>query len=173
MESNTEATELDLLKERADMMGITYHPSIGVDKLKSKLAGDVDSPRLTKRESIPQRNARLRREANKQVRIRVTCMNPAKKNWQGETFSMSNSAIGWIKKYVLFEAEDGYHIPHVLLGIIQNKKYQAFDTVVVNGKKIKRPKLVKEFAIEILPDLTIPELQDLATRQALNNSADI
>ena len=29
--------ELTLLKERADMMGIPYHPSIGLEKLKEKV----------------------------------------------------------------------------------------------------------------------------------------
>jgi hypothetical protein len=95
-------------------------------------------------------------------------MNPAKKNHPGEIISVSNSAIGCIKKMIPFTAENGWYIPQVLLGVLQDRKYQTFYTVVVNGQKVKRSKLVKEFAIEILPDLTEQELQDLAAQQALN-----
>ena len=31
-------SELEALKSRADLLGLKYHPSIGVDKLKEKLA---------------------------------------------------------------------------------------------------------------------------------------
>ena len=164
-----EKTELELLKERADMMGITYHPSIGVEKLKEKLAAKLGEP--TVKETRAQKCARLRKEANKLVRIRVTCMNPAKKNWPGEIISVSNSAIGWIKKYIPFDAEDGYHVPQVILKALQERMYQSFYVVNVGGKKVKRGKLVKEFAIDVLPDLTVDELRDLAARQAASNSA--
>lgn len=30
----SELNEIDLLKSQADLLGITYHPNIGVDKLK-------------------------------------------------------------------------------------------------------------------------------------------
>ena len=32
-----EPTELEALKKRADQMGLTYHPSIGVDALREKV----------------------------------------------------------------------------------------------------------------------------------------
>ena len=37
VETFEESDELTLLKERADLMGIKYHPSIGVDKLREKV----------------------------------------------------------------------------------------------------------------------------------------
>lgn len=172
-----EVDELTLLKERADNMGIGYHPSIGAEKLKEKIKTKLDDAQEghkgTKRESKAQRNLRLRKEANALVRVRLTCMNPAKKNWPGEVFSASNSAIGWIKKFIPFEAEDGWHVPKILLSIIKNKKYASFYTMKVNGKTVKRSRLVKEFAVEVLSDLSVEDLKDLAARQALNQSVDV
>lgn len=169
-----EVTELDLLKEKADTMGISYHPSIGVEKLKEKIAAKTESitPKKNEKETIAQRNARLRKEANKLVRVRITCMNPMKKNWPGEIYSVANKAIGSIKKFIPFNAEEGFHVPQVILGILKEKMYQSFYVVNVKGRKVKRSKLVKEFAIEELPDLTIEELQELATKQAMAQSAD-
>lgn len=49
-------SELDSLKERADQLGITYHPSIGVDKLREKVNASLnpktpeESPEPTKDE---------------------------------------------------------------------------------------------------------------------------
>ena len=38
----TEETELAMLKDRADLMGIKYHPNIGLDKLRDKVKGKMD-----------------------------------------------------------------------------------------------------------------------------------
>lgn len=171
------ATELDLLKKRADAMGISYHPAIGVVKLKEKLDAvlapkakeEVKAPQV---ETIAQRNARLRKEANKLVRLRLTCMNPAKKAWPGEMFSVGNSAIGWIKKYVPFAAEDGWHIPAAIVEVLRERKYTQFYMVQLGQQKIKKSRLVREFAIEVLPPLTTEELKELATRQKAEKALD-
>ncbi len=170
--------ELDLLKERAKRMGINFHPSIGIDTLKEKMEEHTGEKKAKvvvaepEKETIPQRNARMRKEANRLVRIRLTCMNPARKNWPGEIISVSNSAIGSIKKFIPFNADAGWYIPKVLLHVLQERVFQSFYTVSVEGQKVKRTKLVKEFAIEMLPDLTVKELKDLAIKQALNATAE-
>lgn len=165
-------TELELLKERADMMGITYHPSIGIDKLKSKLAEKQPAKAILAKESLHQRNARLRKEANRLVRIRLTNMNPDKAKHPGEILSVSNSAIGSIKKFIPYNAENGWHVPKALLGILQTRTYQSHYTVQREGKKVKRVKQVPEFAIAILPDMTPEELKDLADKQALTGISE-
>lgn len=166
--------ELELLKQRARLMGIKFHPTIGLDKLKEKLEGETTEELATGpiKESKAKRNARLRKEANKLVRIRLTNMDPSRKNWPGEIISISNSAIGVIKKMIPYNAEEGYHVPQVLLDILREKKFQQFYTVTIDGKKIKRTRQAKSFAIEILPDLTIDELKELAAKQALNHTVD-
>ena len=74
--------ELTTLKARADLLGISYHPSIGVEKLREKINAAVE-PKAdevpaasTESETPGQKRARLQREAAELVRVRVSCMNP-------------------------------------------------------------------------------------------------
>jgi hypothetical protein len=168
--------ELTALKARADLMGIQYHPSIGVDKLKEKIrAALADGPAETPAapaasgsETPAQKKARIRAEATALVRIRVTCMNPAKKEWPGEIFTTGNGAVGTLKKYVPYNAEDGWHVPQMILTMLQERKCQVFvSEKSKNGITVRRGKLIKEFGIEILPPLTKEELHELAQRQLM------
>jgi hypothetical protein len=120
-------------------------------------------------ETEAERNSRLKREANELIRCRVVCMNPNKKDWQGEIYTVGNAVVGTVKKYVMFDVE--YHIPRIILQQLEEKQCQVFYTHTdpVTRSKSRKGKLVKEFAIEILPQLTEQELKDLAQRQAMAN----
>lgn len=168
--------ELTALKARADLLGISYHPSIGVEKLRekinAKLAEGDKEPEVKDQpvaeETAGARKLRLQREAMALVRVRVTCMNPAKKEWEGEIFTVGNSNLRTITKYVPFNAEEGWHIPRILLNQLQERMCQVFYTTKDDrGNNVRRGKLIREFAIEILPPLTKEELKDLAQRQAM------
>lgn len=176
--------ELAALKSRADMMGISYHPSIGLEKLREKVNNAIEG-KAEEAEKAPavvaeptdetegQRLARLKREASKLVRIRVTCMNPAKKEWEGEIFSIGNAVVGSFTKYVPFNAEEGWHVPQMMYQMIRDRQCQVFYTVSDSrGNKTRRGKLIKEFSVEVLPPLTQEELHDLAQRQAMAGSID-
>jgi hypothetical protein len=180
--------ELATLKGRADMLGVQYHPSIGVDKLREKVAtamarkpGSTESvtPQAAapvvagkKVETLGEKRKRLKLEASELVRIRITCMNPAKKDWKGEIFSVGNAAVGTFKKFIPFVGtEEGWHVPRIMLQALQDRQCQVFVTVKAkNGVAVKTGKLIKEFAIEVLPQLTETELHDLAQRQAMAKS---
>lgn len=170
--------ELTSLKERADMMGVDYHPSIGLEKLRAKVlaaqAGEseeVPEPKAPKAESANALQMRLRNAANELLRIRVACMNPAKKEWEGELLTAGNSVVGSFTKYVPFNAEDGWHVPRIIYNQLKERQCQIFVTVKDSrGNSTRRGKLIKEFAIEILPNLSADELQELAQRQAMANS---
>lgn len=182
--SEVTKSELDLLKERANVMGITYSPNIGVETLKRKieaaLAGNdpdadtADSEAPVQEpvgESPQEKRMRLNREARVLRRIRITCMNPNKKSMTGEIFTVSNAVVGTIKRFVPFDAEDGWHVEEMILKMIKARKFQTFYTVKLqNGRKARRGKLVPEFAVEMLKPLTQKELGDLAKRQAISGS---
>lgn len=178
----TPAEELAALKARADMMGISYHPSIGLEKLRDKVNAaltdepdaEPEAPEVAQgEESDNERRTRLKREASRLVRVRVTCMNPAKAEWQGEIFSVGNSVVGSFTKYVPFNADDGWHIPEIIYKAMAERQCQVFYTVPDSrGNKVRKGKLIKEFAIEKLPPLTKEELADLAQRQAMSKSVD-
>lgn len=184
--------QITTLKARADLLGISYHPSIGVDKLREKIAaatadpvpGDAGSdanvdpvadpePQPVEVESEGAKRARLRREANELIRIRITCMNPNKKEWEGEIFTAGNSAIGSFTKFVPFNIEDGWHVPRIIYNQIVQRQCQIFTTTRdARGNSVRTGKLIKEFAIEVLPNLTTEELHELAARQAATKAID-
>lgn len=160
--------ELEVLKARADKMGISYHPSIGVEKLRAKINETLESDEAPVEETESQRRLRLRREAAALVRVRVTCMNPSKREWDGEIFTASNAVVGTFKRYVPFNAEDGWHVERMILNQMKQRKCQVFHTVKDSrGNRTRQGKLIPEFAIEELPPLTEKELKELAQRQAM------
>jgi len=176
MTDTIEITEMDEIRERATLMGIQFHPSIGLDKLKEKV-----NERLATTESVvssklakARRYDQLTKEATKLVRVRITNMNPLKKNWPGEVISVGNRVVGQIKKFIPFkDADEGYHVPQIILTAMQDRMFQQFYTVKhSNGQDIRRGKQAKEFAIEILEPLTLPELSALAIKQAQSHNID-
>lgn len=177
--------ELTTLKARAEQLGISFHPSIKLEKLRdkinAKLEGDseeeaeevVVAAGAPKGETQSELRLRKRKEASELVRIRVTCMNPAKKEWDGEILSAGNSAVGTFKKYVPFNNEDGWHVPRIIYNQLLERKCQIFVTDKDGrGNKVRKGKMIREFAIEVLPQLTAAELRDLAQRQAMAKAID-
>lgn len=112
----------------------------------------------------------------KLIRIRVTCMNPAKKELKGEFFTVANKHLGNVTKFVPFgeATENGYHVPEIIYKMMQRRKYVSITTVKDKGTGYERQNktLVREFAIEVLPPLTESELQSLATAQIAAGSLD-
>jgi hypothetical protein len=175
--------ELITLKERAILMGLSFHPSIGVDKLREKVAAAsvVAKPEVIAPVAIPENEEtdvqfrhRKKFEANELMRIRVSCMNPAKKEWDGEIFTAGNSLVGSFSKFIPFvDAEDGWHVPRIIYNQIVQRQCQVFVTTRdVRGNSTRKGKLIKEFAVEVLPALTSQELTELARRQSMAKATD-
>ena len=155
---NMPADELALLKQRADMLGITYSPKIGVDSLREKIgrklaepAGNADgaaeedvsaatpvvkgpNPESEAGLSEGQRKARIRRRMREEemrlVRIRVNCLNPNKNALQGEILTVANKHLGIVKKFIPYgeASEEGYHVPHVLYKQLKARKFLDIKT---------------------------------------------
>lgn len=175
--------ELETLKARATLMGIAFHPTIGLAKLKAKvaeaLAGDGpaesseedEAPEPATATAEPketelQRRARKKKAASALVRIQVTCMNPAKSQHEGEIFTCGNSLVGSFKKYVHFNAP--WHVPRIMVDVLKQRQCQIFVQVRdERGNKVRKGKLVNEFNVVELPALTEKEIKELAQRQAM------
>jgi len=186
----TTPNEIDVLKARADMLGVLYHPNIGLEKLRHKVTAAMSdkkntiptSPITTKADVVDatpvetdmQRRVRKRKEATALVRIRIQCMNPNKKDWPGEIISVGNNLVGSLSKYIPFsDTEDGWHVPRMLYEHLLDRHCQVFTTKIDDrGNKSRTGKLIREFSIEVLPDLTTEELKELAQRQAMAKSID-
>lgn len=177
-----EQEELMLLKDRADRMGIQYHPSIGLDKLRAKVksaldldeepstttvVGNIDMSQYI--ETLGQKKARLKKEAEKLVRVRVTCMNPSKANMQCDTFTAGNSYIGTISRVIPFNA-DAWHVPQILVDMLIEKKFTHHYVIKdAKGNNVNKTKLMKEYSVVTLPNLTSEEIEELKREQALTN----
>ena len=178
--------ELESLKARADILGIKYHPSISVDTLRervnAKLAqdeegtvkeqeGDVQEAapaKLTIRQKLIKENMRL-------VRVRVTNLDPKKKEMPGEIFTIANEYIGTVRKFIPYgEATDGgYHIPYCLFKMLKRKKFNSIQVRKgKHGNEQVNTRWVPEFSLEVLPDLTPAELKQLAQAQIAAGSVD-
>lgn len=186
--------ELNALKKRAQMLGITHHPSIGLKALKEKVNANLEDREevdvgedtvtlpvpaavfvpqvagghIAVAESRIQKRMRLKKEASRLVRIVIYCNNPDKKAWEGEIFTASNSFIGTEKKYVPYGNEEGWHVPRIIVNMIQARECQIHYTKRdARGNKVPKRRLIKEFNVTFLDDLTAAEIDKLAIKQAM------
>ena len=172
MTDTNDDLKLQALKKKADMLGLTYHPSIGMDKLKAK----VDEKMAENPDKDPVSDGAIkvldqggeaevkRREASKLVRVVINSRDPNKKDWPGEIFSVGNRTAGFYKKYIPYGTE--WHIPQIIFNTIRDKKVQVFvSSTDSKGRKIKVPKIIPAYSYEVLNPLTAEELADLAKAQ--------
>ena len=191
-EGEAAVDELTLLKERAKQMGIPFSNNISLETLRKRiadkmegkdepevnpLAGDSEIAAIT---SAPQKldakqNALalrklMQREQMKLVRVRITNMDPKKKDLPGEIWTVSNEYLGNVRKMIPYgeQTDEGFHIPYCLFRLLQNKRFLQIRTVKdrVTGLERQESQWVKEFSLDVLPDLTKEELARLAAAQA-------
>lgn len=179
-ESSETLSELDALRDQADMLGVPYRHNTGVVKLRGLL--NIENIRLheeskgsvnvadhsdIKTEKAPLTINEIRAEASKQVRIRVTCMNPDKKGWEGDFFSVGSSALGTFKEFVPFNNENGWHVSHIIYQHLKTIQHSSHYTVRgPRGEDKNMSRLVNEYAIEVMDPLTKEDLALLAQKQA-------
>lgn len=172
MTEELQLDELELLKGRADDMGISYHPAIGIEKLKAKIEEANEPVKVdTAAKSSSDKRKEHIKEATKLVRVRIVNMNPNKRDWPGEIFTASNRVVGTIKKYVPYDTE--WHVPNFIYKMIKARKFRVTKEVSDGkGGKITQNRFMPEFSVEVLPQLTEQELKELATVQAKKGSID-
>lgn len=184
--------ELTLLKERAKVMGIPFSNNISLETLRKRVAdkmeGKDEAPEvnaLTGDPEIAQAMAAkpLNQKANavalrklmyakqmRQVRVRVTNMDPKKKDLPGEIWTVANEYLGTVRKFVPYgeQTDDGFHIPYCLYRLLDSKRFLHIRDVKDRTTGIVRQDKVwaKEFSLDVLPTLTQGELDRLAAAQA-------
>ena len=189
-EQAQQPSELDMLKSRAKLMGITFSNNIGLDALKTKIEEhkkaseaktqtqaldqtneqqpEVQTENQTKKTKTLSLRAHLQKEKMKLVRLRITNLDPKKKDLPGEILTVGNEYLGTVRKFVPFgEATDnGYHVPYCLYELMRDRKFLSIKTRKgPKGQTIVEQQMVREFALEILPPLTEAELARLSAAQ--------
>lgn len=185
-------TELDMLKQRAKLMGITFSNNIGVEALKAKIeehkaaataktqASDLTSTETVTNDAQDSKavetpkakklslRAHLQKEKMKLVRLRITNLDPKKKDLPGEILTVANEYLGTVRKFVPFgeQTDNGYHVPYCLYEMMRDRKFLSIKTRKGSkGQTIVEQQMAREFALEVLPPLTEAELARLSTAQ--------
>lgn len=189
--------ELTLLKARAKMMGIQHSNNIGIEALKAKIAAHTE-PRKEPKDTPPvpvpparvaavapptaptsgpvaQKTLRqkLWEENMRLVRLRITNLDPKKKDLPGEIITVANRFIGTVRKYVPYGevTEEGYHVPYCIYTMLKERRFLNIRITKKRGQEHIEQNWAPEFALEVLPPLTPAELQKLAIAQkAAGNS---
>ena len=177
LEDLPEEDELEVLKQRADLLGIKYSKNVKLATLKAKIEAQIEE-KVVKEESaltLQQIKNKAKEEQLKLVRIRLSLMNPMKKTWRGEVITVANALIGTVRKFIPFDPKfykNGYHVPQCILDTLRERKFVNI-TTHQNGPRVEVEKEeIPEFSIEILPQLTPKELEDLAKEQRAGNRID-
>lgn len=128
--------------------------------------------KLTKRQRMQIEREKQWAEQLRLVRVRITCHNPAKAQLAGEIISVANKFVGTVRRFVPFGdlTNDGWHIPYIIYTELLGRQFQS-----VTAKKkdnhglviLPEWRLLKEFSIELLPDLDAHELEKLARTQSI------
>ena len=154
---------LDGLKEVADKYNIPHHPTIGEKALAVKITEVMET--VQKPTNDLERKAILRREANIQLRVKVTSLNPAQKALQGIPYEVSNNSIGTVKKFIAFNKP--WHIPQCFLKSLRGKVFAQFvtETDPLTKEEIVSTVEAQAYNIEILPDIPQEKLDAIAAAQ--------
>lgn len=182
--------ELAMLKERARMMGIKFSNNIGVETLRRMIQEKMDGnanpneekasdtlpppplhdpaqPVPSKKETVRQR---VTRENMRLIRLRITNLDPKKKDLPGEVFTVANEYLGTVRKFVPFGevTDEGYHVPYCIYKMMKARKFLNIRTFKdrKNNNQIRvEQNWAQEFALEVLDPLTPAELKQLAIAQ--------
>ena len=202
-------TEMDLLKQRATLMGIAFSNNIGEETLRQRIADKqaeldaaasgeqndeeeeeeqpeqkevnaLESATASTQEATNERPLTLREkiclEQLRLVRVRITCLDPKKKDLPGEILTVANEYLGTVRKFIPFGevTDDGYHIPYCLYKMLDARKFLNIRTFKDRRTGTVRVEsgYVKEFALEILDPLTPAELAKLANAQKAAGSVE-
>ena len=182
------------LEAQAEMLGVEFRPNISDEKLAqrvkaakegSQVQGDTDdeeTPKVTGKKAVnlvPQDKLVLdrrvlqnerRKEARKLIRVQISCLDPAKKDWQGEILEVSNSLVNE-RHHVPFGVP--WHLPMALIKMIQSKQYQRFYTRKDKfGNETRYGRNEPAYNVSFLQPLTEKELASLAKKQMARGEQD-
>lgn len=176
--STVVANELELLKARADKLGIKYSPNIGIETLKERINAVLSPEKPTTAVNAEDaERTRVRNEALKLIRCQIVNLNPNKKAWEGEIITVWNKYTGTVRKFVPFgeKTVEGYHVPQIIYNVLKERKYLSISTKrdPKTGELSVKTQWVPEFSLTVLPQLTKEQLAELAAAQKASGSIPV
>lgn len=176
LETKTEVkSERDLLKEKADLLGIEYAGNISTDKLR-ELVNKVNEPSevitSTKTgtvESEVDELTKIRLDLSQKIRVLVTCNDPLMKEYDTTPYySFSNSALTLPSITIPLGVE--WHIPNAYVGMLQAMECKLpVKSKDEKGRPITIRRTIKKYNVNVLPPLTTKELEELKQAQMMRD----
>lgn len=175
-ETRTEKTERDLLKEKADLLGIEYAGNISNEKLRDLVNKANESLEDNKEDKASNTSnkpvddlVKIRLELTKKVRILITCNDPLMKDYDTTPYySFSNSAITLPSITIPLGVE--WHIPNAYVGMLQAMECKIpVKSKDEKGRPITVRRTIKKYNVNILPPLTEKELEELKQAQIMRD----
>ena len=160
------------LKAKADLIGVSYSPNIGYDKLKAKVdealapkVGTASTVELTKEEEA----LAIRQNMTKLVRCIISSNDPAMREWDMTPYySISNSLITLPKQTFPLNVE--WHVPQAYVDMLESMTCGIpVKTKDEKGRSITVRKTIKKYNINVLPPLTLEELESLKAAQIMRD----
>lgn len=174
---------LEDVKTELESHGVKLHHKTGEAKYRETLQAVLNGE-YTPEEATPVQEVKtveapkeLTREqkALRLVRIIVSPNDSVRAGMPGHIFTVCSSKINngkAIKKYVPFNNEEGWHVPHIIYEQIKNAQMQKFKPVkMANGETAMQPYITRMYNVEVLPDLTEAQLKVLADQQKARGDA--
>ena len=189
----TPEQEMQVLQQRARIMGLAFSDEDTLDGLRDKIArklnGDDEpdethpveghdnvtgldpetanvKPQVTgKKLSLRQHIAQ---EAMKLVRLRITNLDPKKKDLPGEILTVANEHLGTVRKFIPYGevTDNGWHVEYCLYEQLRDRTFVSIKTRKgTRGEVIVENQNAKEFALEVLEPLTPDEMARLSSSQ--------
>jgi hypothetical protein len=192
----TNPLKLQHIRAQADMLGVKYHHRAGIEKIQvlidehliaqnKELIPEPAAEASIRAEPvvpgyeekiIPMTEAEYKKERQRKakslvgslLRVRITCLDPHKKNWPGELISVGSAKLGTFKRYVPFDTEDPWHIPKIIYDVLTERMCSVpIKKKDARGHKTTAYKQIKAYAISLEEPMTNEEIKELARQQAL------
>ena len=172
-----EKSERDLLKEKADLLGISYANNISTEKLR-ELVNKVNEPLEVTEPKQEKASASttnevdpvaIRLELTKKIRVLITCNDPLMKDYDTTPYySFSNSTLTLPSITIPLGVE--WHIPNAYVGMLQAMECKIpVKSKDEKGRPITIRRTVKKYNVNVLPPLTPKELEELKQAQIMRD----
>jgi hypothetical protein len=196
----TNTLKLQHVRAQAEMLGVKHHHRAGIAKIQqliddhliaqnSELIPEPAAEAAIRTEPvvkgyekiIPMSEAEYKKETQREaktkisslLRVRITCLDPHKKNWPGELISVGSAKLGTFKRYIPFDTEEPWHIPKIIYDVLSERMCSVpIKKKDARGHKTTAYKQIKAYSITIEEPMTAEELKELATQQALAGGLD-
>lgn len=179
-------SEVKILKEKADLMGINYPKNAGVTKMKELI--EKHEEELSKGSGLDKKDlptdftsydsskiGKVKSEAFKLVRFQLIVNDPSKQAWTGMSITAGNDVVGTISRVIPFNTSEAWHAEAIIVEHMKNMRFQSFPSTQSkagtgtfadhgNGKEMP------VFTVIELPPLTEKELEELRARQSRENT---